>query len=243
MASTYKVSDAIAIVSSTAATKGAENIHTAADLAMSYLWNAYDWRQSLEDLQPFYLIPGERDYYNFGAETNVVPADFGGLKHAWIEHATLDGNGSVREEMTVKKDIPFHEWGGTIWPAEVISYQPSIPGFRLSSFTPTSIGSPYWWIGGIYKTRPTKVTGALATSTTIPWDDVFFPMYVEALRWKLWQLNGDPRAGTVQVYPTGSRVFSGQAGIVHDLIQQAVQAESNDLGPEQIYPDCSLTDY
>lgn len=242
MASTYKISDALDIVGSSTS-KGIENLHTAGDLALRYIWKEHNWRESLAELPPFFLIPETRDYGNHGALVDVVPANFDSLIKAWLVHSDLSGTGATREEIVVKAQVLMNEWAGTVWPPNAISYVADKAVFRLGGVTPTSISAPNWWITGIYKKRPTKITGANASSTTFPLDDDYFPLYVEAVRWKFWQLLGDPRAGSIQVFGTGARQYSGQASIVHDLLSQAVEGEHAAAGPDQIYPEGSLMDW
>src|SRR5574343_2111303 len=71
----------------------------AANEAQFLIWDAYDWRETLEELTPFWLIANEQDY---GAPTAVIPSDFQALRRAYL--VNVDSNYG-REEMKVKRDI------------------------------------------------------------------------------------------------------------------------------------------
>lgn len=241
MASTYTVQNAADIVAAAHGSRHTENLHTPADLALAYMWNTWGWPQSLKELPPFWLVPGRMEY---GPPFSAVPTDFAGLWEAHLAHLSGDGSGLFTEcELKVLKNTSMRrERAVRVWPIESISYIPELTSFRLSSEVPDNIGPPEWMVVGSYKIQPTKITGANIGATLIPFDDKYFGAYVEMLRWKFMQLQGDPRAGGVQV--VGSfRQYSGQAAVAHDAVLNAIMDDEDLGGSEQVVPDRVLTDW
>src|SRR5690348_7316461 len=56
-----------------------------ANRTINWVWDKYDWRESLATLPPFYLVPNEQD---FGAPAVTIPSDFYGLRTANLVRAT-----------------------------------------------------------------------------------------------------------------------------------------------------------
>ena len=77
MARTFRYSDILSIVSKQFP-RIVEDQYASicSNMATNLIWYAYDWRESLLTLPPFWLIPGEQDYK---PPATVIPADFGGL--------------------------------------------------------------------------------------------------------------------------------------------------------------------
>lgn len=225
---TYTVGEALNVVS--AQLKRTIEDHQApylANIAQNVIWNKYDWRETLAALPPFYLTPGEQE---FGAPAVIVPSDFLGLREAYL--VTTGAVPTQKVELRVRRDI--RETGATSLPSE-IGYVPSTRKFRVFPRIPTGIGSTDWMIDGTYKMRPPKVTVGNLQTTLIPWDDLYFQVYVAALKWAAFDAAGDPRSGAVQIQ-NDRPVYTGQLGTMHDAIDVMASDEGLNLGDTNLAP-------
>jgi len=230
---TYTFLDAwnIARKQVTSATE-ADHAAIVCNLALNEIWNSWDWREALDDLPPFYLIPSEQDH---GAPAVVIPTDFMGLREAFL--ICTNSEPAYRQELEVIKDLRLIH-GRQI--PHAIGYEPSKNVFRLFPRVPDSFTPPHYMVDGIYKKRPTKITSD-NLSTPLPFDDVFLSVSVEAIKWAGMRIGGDPRAGEVQIRQNGQRVYTGQYAIMKERIEEMAQTEAVDLGnpviaPREAYP-------
>lgn len=232
MAATYTISEALNVVSSQLK-RDVEDRQAAylANIAQNEIWNKYDWRETLAPLPPFYLIPNEQDY---GAPAAIIPTDFLGLREAYLVNTTSSPARKI--ELKIRKDV--RSTGAQALPS-ILGYEPSVQRFRTWPRVPAGIGATDWLVDGTYKIRPTKITVTTLQTTVIPWDDMYFQVYVAALKWAALDAAGDPRAGAVQVQ--GSRaVYTGALGSMHDAIDRMAEAEGLNLGDPSIAPSEAL---
>ena len=186
MAKTFTYTDVLNVVGK-AVPKTIEDQFSslACNVGTNLAWYGYDWRESLKTLPPFYLIANEQDHKLPPA---IVPSDFHGLRkcqlsqiqNTSIHKRPLDPTKDL--QLTHIKDIP-----------KSIAYEPSISGFRLFPRVPENMGAPEWFVEGTYKCRPTKITN-VTLSTTLPFDDMYFNVLVECVRWGFQMLSGSPVA-------------------------------------------------
>jgi hypothetical protein len=145
-----------------------------ADEVQARIWHRYPWRGTLAELPPFYLIHEVPDY---GPPTYAVPTDFYGLHRAWIRNGV---NGNVLEpELLVKPEVGISVAPGV---PTVIAYHEERFSFRLHPRP--SITGPDYWVEGIYKKNPTKITNENLNSHILPWDDQYFEVFKKGLEWK-----------------------------------------------------------
>lgn len=200
---------------------------TICNVAQNYIWDKYDWRDSLKSLPPFYLVPNEQDY---GAPNVTIPSDFWGLR--WANLMRASNIPPYRQPLAIIKDLmPTH----IRYLPHAIGYVSNARAFRLYPRIPENIGSPDYLVEGEYKTRPTKVTSSTMATTVLPMDDVYFQMFYETAKWIGWDLDGDPRAGAIS-YQNGQMVYSGQAAVAQGLIEWAAAREGLELGDPVISP-------
>src|SRR5579883_1846738 len=228
MAQTYTVAEALSLISRQIG-KSVENDYAAylANVAQNVIWNRYDWRESLAELPPFYLIANEQEY---GPPAVVIPSDFQGLREAYL--INLNGIPAKREPIKVLRDIRLTH-------AEAlpgfIGYEPARKLFRVFPRVPSGVGSTAFLIDGTYKTKPTKITPDKLQTTLIPWDDDYLQVFLAALKWAAYDAASDPRAGKVTLQ-NGMAAYDGQLGVMHDLIDQMAQNEGLNLGDPAIAP-------
>jgi hypothetical protein len=106
----------------------------------------------------------------------AVPTDFLALQDAWIY-----GNGTARPYPLVV--VPSLRPSFSVGVPTAIAYESEIPGFRVHPRS--GLSSPDWWVEGVYKKNPTKITNENLNSYVLPWDDIYFEVFRQGLVWKI----------------------------------------------------------
>lgn len=90
---------------------------------------------------------------------------------------------------------------------------------------------------GEYQMTPTKITNS-NLSTPFLFPDQYFNTFVEGLKWKIYQLADDARAGGIQVNRNGSqmKIMTGQFGVFYEQLQQMARTEDLGTGDEFSFP-------
>lgn len=202
--------------------------HLICNLSVNDIWMKYDWRESLAVLPPFYLIPNEQDH---GAPAAAVPPDFFGLR--WAEIVRQSTVPPMRQELQVIRDLKLTH---IRYIPHAICYEPSKNCFRLFNRVPENIGNPEYMIEGKYKIRPTKITAANITTAFLPFDDTYFHVWVEMMKYHGMNILGDPRAGEVS-YANGTFTYSGQCAKAHMALDAMAGTEGLELGDPVIAPN------
>ncbi len=221
MASSFSVGEALSIANR-AFPRDIEADHAAyiANIAMNEVWHAYDWRVSIKELPPFWLIPLIQDY---GAPYYAVPLDFYGLRQAYLVQTTSSPL-PRREEMKVIKNIRREYLRGL--PRD-IGYVPETRSFRVYPQIPENIGASQFLVDGTYKKLAPQVTATTLQTTAIPFDDIYLQNYVEALRWA---------ASAVQDNP--NKAMKKQE--LHYCLQEMADQEGLELGNQVTAPSEGL---
>jgi hypothetical protein len=234
LSSTYTIQDALTVVGSVYRNAVKDDMApTIADIAYSKIWNAADWRQTLAELPPFYLVPLEQDY---GSPLVTIPSNFLGFRKVNCVQNLDDP--AFRYPLDVRKNLSEEYYQGQ---PEFISYEVALSKFRVYPRPSQAIGASDWMIEGTYKKQPTKITPDNMGSTIIPVDDRYFSVYVQALRWAYLDLVGDPKAGAVQ-YEKRSRgyVVTGELAKLYAAIEDMAEQEAVELGDDSIAPAAPL---
>lgn len=199
-----------------------------ANMALNWVWDKYDWRESLGKLPSFYLVPDEQDY---GVPTVAIPSDFYGLR--WANLVRTDNTPPYRQPLTIIKDLqPTH----IRYLPHAIGFVSDIQAFRLFPRIPDNIGSPTYLVEGSYKKRPIKITASNLTNTLLPFDDIYLEMWIEVAKWVAFKMDNDPRAGMVE-YSNGQVVSAnGQAATAMEMVDWAASREGLELGDPTISP-------
>lgn len=200
----------------------------AADQALRLVWNAYPWRQSLVEFPPFYMTPNEPDH---AAPDIQIPSNYFSLEKAWV------------------RSIWGEEWPLTVtrnlYPSSFCSrptsicYQPEISGFRLHPTPADGWGAPYYYIEAVYKKKPTAITDDTLNTYELPLEDEYFDLYLQALRYKYFDLLSDQRAGNVQV-SSGQAIHTGQYGKFVARLREVISQEEMNRGERSIAPESGL---
>lgn len=194
---------------------------------ISWIHDKYDFRWTTAPLPPFYLVPNAQDY---GAPAVIIPSDFYGLR--WAELIRTDNEPPYRYPLTIIKDLlPTH----ARYIPHAICYVPDSQVFRIFPRFIDNCGSPTYLITGVYKKVPPKILTENLATTFLPSDDVYFPLWIEVAKYIMWQIDSDPRAGSVTV-ANGQVSMTGQAAIAHDMIEWCASREGLELGDPAISP-------
>lgn len=197
------------------------------NITLNWVWDKYDWRESLTTLPPFYLVPSVQDY---GAPQIAIPSDFYGLRYANL--VRLDATPPTRIPLDVIKDLlPTH----IRYLPHAIGYVSDRHAFRIFPRVPDNVGSPTYMIEGQYKNRPSLITAGNMATTFLPFDDIYLEMWIETLKWVAWTVDSDPRAGAITV-SNGNLVATGQAAVMRDMIDWVASREGLELGEPTISP-------
>lgn len=198
-----------------------------ANMTLNWVWDKFDWRESIATLPTFYLVPNEQDY---GAPTVVIPSDFYGLR--WANLVRIDNVPPYRQPLAIIKDLQTTH---IRYLPHAIGYVPEKQAFRLYPRVPDNIGSPVYLVEGVYKKRPTLLTASNLVTTLLPFDDIYFQMWIETAKWVLYQSENDPRAGVI-TSSNGVINATGQAATMMDMIEWVASREGLELGDPVIAP-------
>lgn len=156
------------------------------NMAISAVWDEYDWPESIAEFVPFYLVPGIQDYT---PPFTQVPADFSGLRA--VRLVEVVENGLYRKQpLTVRRDL---ESTGVVGLPSLIGYCAETGGFRVYPRPPEDLPYARYIVEGTYKKGPAKVT-AKTLDTKLPLSDGFLPLLVHAMILSAYTLTGDSRA-------------------------------------------------
>lgn len=241
MASTYRFQEAVNGASNVLP-KGVGDLgYLACNMALAEVWNAFDWRQSIGDLPPFYLIPNVQDY---GAPGVAVPADFKGLRRCFHWHIQ-DGGERCTEVIPVADLAEASSQYAINRDKKYICYHEPSRKFRILPVPDGSMGAPYHLIDGKYKKVPTvtlasggtvnKINANNIANAIIPFDDAYLTVMVEAMRWAFMVLSNNPNAGPTQIQGT-SKSHGGQKAVMMAAIAQMAKQERVDLGNRPVFP-------
>jgi len=231
MPRTYKYSDILNIVAKSFPSAVSEQYDaTACNMATNLIHHRWDWRESIKELPPFYLIPGEQDYR---APFVQIPSDFHGLRQ--INRCRIVDGAVQKAEMrnqrflssTHIKNLPGYMW-----------YEPAHSCFRVFPRPYEGLCAPTWFIEGTYKSNPTHVTKA-TLDTLLPTDDKHFGVWVPVLKYAFMEASGDQRAGQIN-YVNGTSQISGQLASALRAIDDMAGIEGINDGEVTVSPSEGL---
>lgn len=233
---TYTPNDAITLVQNFVHGIPLANVQSqVCDIINSLIWTFYPWGWSIATLTAINCVDGQQDYPLAGADAAVI------LRPLSIRIVRTDVTPVEHRELEFLANLPIEltRKGGT----ETITacgYLPSSQTIRL--LYPTGIsGTQALQLQGFYQIKPTKIT-SLNMSSVFSFPDVYFPVFVEGVKWKMYQLSDDPRAGTAQYQKNGNTVrgYSGQLGVFMDALLQMARTEDLQQGDEFQFPQQPL---
>lgn len=183
----------------------------AMNMGIAKVWRAWDWKGSVSDLPPFWLVPGLQDYNN-------VPTDYLGLREAYLIQPN-DGVPSFEPLKTI------HNLGTTDREGcpEAIGFLDKSGYFRLDVTAAGGYCAPNFMVGGTYKRQPAKVLLANLMTVT-PWDDQYFDVVVAGFAW-------------AALLCSGQRQSALEADAVfRTILFEALTEAGREKGPEYPHP-------
>ncbi len=222
MANTFTYGDLInSIANSVARTREEAVASLACNMATTLIWNAFDWRETIETLPPFWLTPDSQDY---GPPAVIVPVDFQGLRD--VNLVQLNATPPRKFPLKVKRDLSkTHAYGLP----NTIAFNRATQSFRVFPRPTPNIASPNWLIEGTYKKIPPKLVSSTYAVQPLFSEDMYFSVWVAALKWAFKDISG-----------------ANDAPQAYAMAQQAIlkmaENEGLNLGQTDFYPSESLAD-
>lgn len=202
------------------------------DIVNSMFWVFYPWCWSLNTLTPIPLVNGVQDYQ--ALDNNI-------LRPIRVQLARTDITPNENRDLSLLANlgVELTRTGG-IDTITSVGWYPSDPFFRLNYAASVS-GTQTLQIQGVYQMLPTRID---ESNLMVPFEfpDRYYNVFIEGLKWKLYQLADDQRAGTIQYVKNGSmqRVYTGQLGLFMDALLTAARTEDLSSGDEFSFPEQPL---
>lgn len=203
------------------------------DTVNTMIWTRFPWPWTLASLTAITCVDGTQDYSISNADffrlsvfqqPRIVRTDL-----TPVEYRELNVKKHLGVELTMK---------GGLETIRNISYEPEISKLRLDYAASVPSGTTLQ-IQGPYQQKPTKITSStLTVALTQP--DHYFQVFFEGVRWKLYELADDPRAGVMSIDDEQNRKYTGQLGIFMNSLADMAAAEDLSDGEDNIYPSTPL---
>lgn len=199
------------------------------DLINSKVYTARPWRWTIQQISSAITLVDDTQDYN--APTNIYR-----LTRAFLRRTDITPD-QVFPLEPVELLYPNYQKQSHVTITKIALDYPS--GQLRLECPPVISGSMVVQIEGDYQPHPTKITDSNLT-TNFWFPDQYFPVMVEGVKWKIYQLADDPRAGNVVVDRAGRRSFTGQLAIFMSELSSMMEAEDFGNGAPVIVPDISL---
>ena len=198
------------------------------DAALKTMWNAFPWQGSEVELPPFYMTPFEPDH----AQPNIkIPSDFQFLVDAWIREIF-----GQTYALAVRHRLPIAAYYNR---PNSIAYIPESASFRLHPTPGSGWSAPNFQVEGVYKKDTVDITDSNINIQALPFDDRFFHVYQDAVRYQYANMLDHPDKGNVQV--SGQLVTrTGLLGKFFGSLEDAISNEVTSQGGEAIHPDTGI---
>lgn len=197
------------------------------DIVQSIIWNAYPWSWAQAALTPIALSDGVQDYPP-GTEIHIIIR---------ARITRTDTTPDQYNELAIRDYLPPDLTKASMWGIQSVAYEPVGAKIRLERAMSIGAGETYTlnvdhWAG------PTQITSeGLETGLTQP--DRYFNVFVEGLKWKLYEYIGDSRAGTIQTDRSGRRAYTGQMGIFMESLADMMRTQDY-AGEGSEFPDTPI---
>jgi hypothetical protein len=232
--SSYTPNDALALVKTFAHGTPMDTPTQAnlCDMINSMIWTFYPWSWTISSFTPITLADSVQDFAPSNSDilrplkTRLVRTDIS--PNEYREMALL---GNLGVELSRKGGLDSIQSVGWLAGSNI---------FRLDlcvqMTSPTVLQ-----LQGEYQKRPTRITDG-RLSVAFPFPDHFFNTFVEGLKWKIYQLSDDPRAGGISIAKNGTmqRQYTGQFGVFWEQLLQMARTEDLSVGDEFMFPEIGL---
>jgi len=220
---TYQWNDALTVVKPYIKSIPTTTIDvTVCDQLNSYIWRRYPWRWAQASLTSasgvLSLVDGQQDY---GIGT-LSGGGFYQMLRIRITRTDVTPF-TARDKDWTNFLAPCLDLQGSIDSIQALALEPVTNKIRLDRAASVPSGTTYQ-IDGEYWMLPTKVT---TTSSTLPFDDQYFDVAIEGLKWRYYAVGDDKRE------PTQKSVFLG-------LLQEMVAQEDYADAPGTRFPEMGI---
>lgn len=227
MAGTKTVGEAISIIRKRPEYRSLDDSAfylTAGNSALTLMWNAYRWDDSIKEFPPFYLIPGQAYHV---APHIEIPSDFSKLYEADVW--TLYGQ---RCPLQIRKRLKPSLFEGT---PNRIAWIKERSGFLITPTPSEAWASPESQVVAAYKSLPPILTNNNIDSGALPFEDRHYPAFLDALDWAYAKYSGSPNAGG-SIWQDGRVVRTGKLGSFYDSLGETIRSDDNERGVDEIVP-------
>lgn len=199
------------------------------DIISSMIYTRRPWKWTITQISPsIAIVDGTQDYN--------APAQIYRLTRCRITDTTPTPD--VYHELTIKESLPPNLTKQSHTAIQTVAMDYPTGQLRLEAAISVSAGTTLF-IDGDFQANPVKWTDLnLAANFWFP--DHYFNVQIEGMKWKIYQLMDDPRAGTIVIARDGRRQYSGQLGIFMAALESMEVSE--DFGNSQgvIWPEDPL---
>lgn len=202
---------------------------TMCDIVNSMMWTFYPWAWSLSNLTAITCTDGVQDY---------TPTDTNILRPVRLQLKRTDITPNETRELALLANLsPELTRKGGLETNTAAGWYAANNFIRLMYAASVGTGQTLQ-IVGIYQKQPTAISKD-TLQNVLPFPDYYFNVFVEGLKWKMYQLSDDARAGTSSYSKNGSmmRQYSGQLGTFMDQLLQMARTEDLASGDEFIWPE------
>jgi hypothetical protein len=231
-ASTYSPNDAIALVKGFGhgipLTVPQANL---CDTVNSKLWTFFPWSWSLSTLTAITLVNNQQDY---------TPTDANILRPVRMRIVRTDLTPNEFRELDVLNNLaPELTRMAGVDSMMAVGWMGNLNKFRFDQNVQVSSGN-ILQLQGEYQKLPIKITDS-NMGTVFPFPDHFYDTFVEGLKWKIYQLSDDPRAGNVVVNKINGQIqYSGQLGVFMDSLMVMARTEDLSQGDGFMFPTTAM---
>ncbi len=197
------------------------------DMVSSDLWTYRPWRWTITQITAIAMVDGTQDY--------SAPLDIYRLTRARLIRTDTTPD-EVLSPLTIYETLEPDLVSRSAYSINGISQDYPSGQLRLSSAISVPTGAT-WELHGDMQPHPAKVTAA-TMGTNFWFPDQYYPVFVEGVKWKIYQLADDPRAGTIVTNPrSGQMQATGQLATYWAYRDQMAQAEDAQNAQPIIYPE------
>jgi hypothetical protein len=201
-------------------------------MVSSIIWTYYPWGWSLANLTAIPLSQGVQDYTPDPADKILRPVEMAIFRTDTtpIQSRELDLLDNLSVELSVQ---------GGVDSIQAVQWKSGFGIFRLDKAANIGTGVTLELRGEI-QVPPTKITDQ-NMQIPFPFPDYYYPAFIEGLRWKVYDINDDPRAGTAVYDKPARRVrYTGQAGVFFDMLAYMASIEDLSSGDESQFPSTPM---
>lgn len=238
MAGSYTPNDAIAMARLMSHKIPAAAVQAyACDIVNSTIWTKFPWNWTQTSLTAIALSDGVQDYALSSSGSPSDVAQFYRMVNLRIVRPDLT---PIEYREMVQKShaaVELTQKGG-LDSIRFFSYEGAISKIRLdrAAAVPSGISLQ---LQGEYQIKPTRITDA-NMGIALAHPDHYFSVFLEGVRWKLYELGNDARAGIMRIDEEGRQSYTGQLGVFMNALFAMQQAEDLSNGEDPAFPSDPL---